>query len=545
VKPSSQPPLVLSTALTVVLVVVLYHTVLSYPFVWTDHTEVEQQVLVPTSLQDWSRTFTLAKGAAKPPPRQAYQAGGKATGTRYAYYRPIKAATYGIDWATGGGSPGSFHLTNLLLHAGCCVMLLVLGRRLWGHRHPYLAEAVALLHAVFPVHVEAVAWISARSDILWGLFTLGGIILLLRSRQARHRWPYLLGTSLMVLLSAGSKESGLASLGILLLFSGLIPDEKLPSRFKRLMVECGGPAVAGAAYVLFRLVVVSDVHIGALGAKPGLGLWTTLHLFGLNLAQSFLPVGLTVADSVEIVAGPTFLGAAGPVLWTGWLMLGWRLRRRSPVLLLAALGWLVSVAPVSQLVPLLHPRGERYLYVPAMFAEMSLVWVAWTLAGRLRSRVVLRTLGGAGVVTLLCLALLSFARLKPWSDERRLFAEAVQHHPHCAECWNNLAYAEALRGRYRQASLACLRGLSVDMHRHRGARDGFSLRWILAKSLLLQGRGHEAVRWITEIIQQRGTTEANLGMLAQALWQAVRSCRAPATVLLWVPSILHPAPPGR
>jgi tetratricopeptide (TPR) repeat protein len=501
--------------------VALYFPALWFPYVWTDHSEIEGQTLVPTSVDDLARLFTMPKGEAKARARQEYQQRGDRAEARkhYAYYRPVKALTYGFDWVVGGGRPWSFHLTNLLLHAGSCILLLLIGRRLLGKRYPYLAEAVAVLHAVSPLHVEAAVWISARSDVLWSLFTLGGVLLLLRSRESRRPWACRLGVAAMVLLALGSKESALATVGILLLVSVVIADERRPDWRRRLFKEGAAPVAALIAYLLYRLLVIADVDPGAVGARAGPGFWSLLHLFGLNLLQSFLPVGLTVADTLEIRAGPSLLGIMGALVWLAWLLLGFKLRRKSPVLLLCALGWLLAVAPVSQIVPLLHPRGERYLYLPAVFAEISLVWVLWNLAGLLRRAYARRVLVGAGIITLVGLVLLSFVRSRPWEDERRLFAEAVLEEPNCAECWNNLAYAEALRGRYRHASAACLQALSIDTRRYRTARDGFSLRWILAKSLLLQGRGHQAVPWIKQIIDKHGPAPASLNMLAEALVQ--------------------------
>jgi 4-amino-4-deoxy-L-arabinose transferase-like glycosyltransferase len=507
--------------LVAAVTVALYLPALWFPYVWTDHSEIEGQTLVPTSADDLVRLFTMPKGEAKARARQEYQQRGERAEAkkRYAYFRPVKALTYGFDWAVGGGRPWSFHLTNLLLHAGSCVLLLLMGRRLWGKRLPYLAEAVALLHAVSPLHVEAAVWISARSDVLWSLFTLGGVLLLLRSRESRRPWACHLGTGAMVLLAMGSKESALATVGILLLVSVVIADERRPDWWRRLLGEGAAPVAALVAYLLYRLLVIADVDLGAVGGRPGPGFWSILHLFGLNLLQSFLPVGLTVADTLEIRSGPSLLGVVGALGWLAWLLVGLRLRRKSPVLLLCALGWLLAVAPVSQIVPLLHPRGERYLYMPAVFAELSLVWLLWNLAGMLRQANARRILAGAGIVALVGLVLFSFVRSRPWADERRLFAEAVMEEPNCAECWNNLAYAEAVRGRYRHASAACLQALSIDTRRYRTARAGFSLRWILAKSLLLQGRGHQAVPWIKQIIEKHGPAPASLNMLAEALVQ--------------------------
>ncbi len=521
------------TAPVLALLVALVHgPSLLHPFVWTDHGEIVQKALVPTNADELLRTLTMAKGTAKTTARDRYLNSRKTTGLseRYAYYRPVKALSYGLDHSLGNGAPWAFHLSNVVMHLVCCLLLLILVRRIIGRRAPYLAEGVALLQAVNPLHVEAVAWISARSDVMVAGFTLAAAWMLLRARRApsagrAFRWRCACG--LMAVLAAGSKESGLMCVPILAALSLCLPDDRRQVWWRRVLVDCWLPALFAAGLVAFRLLVVADVHLGALGDRAGLGLWTTLDLFGRNLLMSFIPAGMTVADTVQVLDAPSLLALAGPLAWMAWLLWGVRLRRQEPLVLFCALGWLLSVLPVSQLMPLLHPRADRYLYLPAVFAGLCLVLVLIRLARRPRAHPSLDRLPAlGGFLTLCVLAALSSIALSDWQDERRLFAGAVEQQPRCIECWNNLAYAEALAGRYPQAAAACRKGLAVDRSRYRGARDGFSLRWILARSLLLMNRGQDAVVPLEQILVKAGPTSQNLAMLAQAYLQSNRPAHA-------------------
>jgi tetratricopeptide (TPR) repeat protein len=203
------------------------------------------------------------------------------------------------------------------------------------------------------------------------------------------------------------------------------------------------------------------------------------------------------------------------------------------VILFCAIGWLLSIAPVSQVFPLLHPRGERYLYVPALFAEVTLLWILWNLALRVPKTVMRWAVILSGIAVLASLALLSYSRALPWADERLLFSTALLEEPECAECWNNLAFAEAVRGNYEKAEIACRRGLAIDRRQFMGARDGFSLRYILIRSLLLQGKGHLATGWIWQIIRKGGPQPANLKLLLEAMGQAAASGRFHPGLLLY------------
>src|SRR4029077_15573998 len=82
-------------------------------------------------------------------------------------YRPLTIATYVLDWRTG--AVAWFHAVNLLWHAGASAALAMLARRLSGERAAWVA---GLLLAVHPVHVEAVANIVGRAELMAGLFAI-------------------------------------------------------------------------------------------------------------------------------------------------------------------------------------------------------------------------------------------------------------------------------------------------------------------------------------------------------------------------------------
>ena len=82
-------------------------------------------------------------------------------------YRPLVSMTYAVQWWLHGADEGDawkFHLVNLLLHAAVTALVAELARRLGGLK---LAWIVGLLFAVHPVHVEAVANIVGRAELMW------------------------------------------------------------------------------------------------------------------------------------------------------------------------------------------------------------------------------------------------------------------------------------------------------------------------------------------------------------------------------------------
>ncbi len=516
-----------SAIVTIVFVVtIVYGSAVNYPLVWTDHAELEQGALLPETAHDFLSTFTRPKGKAITTARSAYQSKRNDLG-RYSYFRPIKALTYWLDDSIGSGKPWSFHLTNILIHIFTCLMILLVLYQISNNFG--LAWAAAIIHAANPLNVETVVWISARSDSLVALFTLGAIWLSLKSIGNDGRSSILKQTlaGIFAVFALWSKESGIVAVPIMAVICFSTDYKDLKTGFGKVLKYCWIPSLMVVAAIVWRFAIISDIHPSLFGSKQGLGLWSILYLFGHNLWMSFFPSGMSVADTVTIRHGPSLAAIFGPVAWLSWFAFGiWKIRRY-PLVFICALAWLLAIAPVSQLVPLIHPRGDRYLYLPAVFAAASLAWTFFNLIKIIEARKLFSTFSKLAFLLLIfILAFISKKSSEKWSEERRLFIESLILQPNCIECWNNLAYAQAIHGNLQGAIYSCKTALSIDRNKYRGAKDGFSLRWILSKALLENGQGAEAAPILEEMIFKMGPNTGLLNMLALAYLQAKRPAHA-------------------
>ncbi len=94
-------------------------------------------------------------------------------------FHPLTMLTLAVNYAISGERPGSYHIVNLMIHLLNILLVFLFIRKLTGNK-PWLSFIVALLFAVHPLHVESVAWISERKDVLYSFFFLAGLILYLR-----------------------------------------------------------------------------------------------------------------------------------------------------------------------------------------------------------------------------------------------------------------------------------------------------------------------------------------------------------------------------
>src|SRR5262245_23598378 len=118
------------------------------------------------------------------------------------YWRPAATTTFLVETWLHGGAAWGYRLTSALLHAGAASLAFLLFLRLLGG--PRAALLAALAFAVHPANVEAVTWISARFDLLAGLFTLGALAALPAEGEAKGRWRL---AAVLALFACMSKES--------------------------------------------------------------------------------------------------------------------------------------------------------------------------------------------------------------------------------------------------------------------------------------------------------------------------------------------------
>lgn len=333
-------------------------------------------------------------------------------------YRPITILSFAVDWAVSHGSPAVMHLENALWHGVVAVLVvLVLVRWLpWP-----AATAAGLIFVVHPVHVEGVANIVSRNELLASAGMLGAVLL---ARQ--RRWALAL---LCMLLAMLSKERGVVAGALVLVDDWLRPPDapRYPLPFY------GGIAALVAGYFAVWLHIgksaVADVAPPFIGASTAGRLAMALPALWRAAGLSFWPADLSVDYGPQVIpyrtglSAPALLGAAAVAAIP---LLAFVARRRAPAVSFAALATVAAALPTSNL---LFPSGivlsERDLYLP-MLLPATLVGVAytWGAARWPRSRVL-------GVVTTICalLAARTLVRLPAWTDNRAFLLRLVNDHP--------------------------------------------------------------------------------------------------------------------
>jgi protein O-mannosyl-transferase len=377
------------------------------------------------------------------------------TGDRHdrfrSFFRPAVSLTYAVDYALWGLRPVGFRLTNLFLHLLCCwlVYRLAMGEGLG----PRASLVGAALFAAHPVHVESVAWISGRTDLVCAAFFLGAFLAYRKAIASESRRLAWRGLSLSLFLLALFSKEMAATLPLLV---GL--DAGLRTRGGRRGARAGLFAALPYLAVLALYLPLRHLALGT-EAEPLYRLgWlshvaTAIFVLARYATLLILPVGLDAHypyRAIETLRSPLVLVSVPLLGVVAWL--GVRLRRRDP----GSCFWLLWIG--AGLVPVLAfgkfgdiLLADRFLYLPS--AGLC-VLAARLVAPALRDGAVRfgrAIVAGAAALIVILFVAQSGLRAEAWKDDLTLFSGMAKTSPASAMVRSNLGLAYYQRGDYARA----------------------------------------------------------------------------------------------
>jgi len=352
------------------------------------------------------------------------------TSTDAANWHPLTWLSHMLDIQLFGMDAGRHHLTSLLLHALNAILLFLLLTRMTGAL--WRSALVAALFALHPLHVESVAWIAERKDVLSTLFWLLTLFSWLAYVRSKKTTPYILA---LVLYALGlMAKPMLVTLPFTLLLLDYWPLNRLafPLRthskeLKGLWVE-KAPffALSAASCVITMIVQKSGGAVATLTRLPPADrLTNAVWAYAAYLGKTVRPSALAVFyphPHAGLSMGST---AAAFILLVCTTVFALRLGKRAPYLPFGWLWYLGTLVPVIGLVQVGdQAMADRYTYVPLIGIFIAAVWV---LAEIVKGNRALRlAVSAAAAVALAVLFFLTRAQTGYWSGDEALFGRALQ-----------------------------------------------------------------------------------------------------------------------
>ncbi|UCF47196.1 MAG: hypothetical protein JSU89_08430 [Myxococcales bacterium] len=364
-------------------------------------------------------------------------------------YRPMTLVSFFWDSAISGRDPFAYHLTNLLMHLLCVVLVFQLGQTLLGSRAWVFALFGAAWFALSPHPNTAQIWINGRSDLFCTAYGLGAILVWRRALLANAH-PARVGLHLLagLLFLAGllSKETLLMVVPVLWFW----PETDTSVRATERVMRTTPMLTASAIYLALRVVVLGGVRAsgGSVHIETALRHLAPLELEGLlgalwprRLYLRFLSEEFGALATYELTLLAILLILAPCLLWL--------LRRRAPVVAWGLLWFGLCLAPAALIAGMLWPGFGRYLYLPSVglaAAMASGMRYAWEHFPKLRA--------AQAAAALVYLAVLGIS-LRGWAQDFRdvesLYGATIRKNPNGPHAYGWLGIAYRKQGREEES----------------------------------------------------------------------------------------------
>jgi len=400
------------------------------------------------------------------------------TQTLMGHYIPLTWMSLGLNYALGGMDPWGYHLGNVLIHAMNAAIFYFVARRLlvaagfsdgaaplWG------AGFAAVVFGAHPLRAESVAWVTERRDVLCGLFFLLAILIYLISLDPNAGRGMRLA-SIAAFGAALLCKAQAVPLPLALLILDAYPLRRLRVGWRPLLSEklpyfalalVGGIVALIATRNGATFTSYAQYGPGARLAMTGYGImfYPWKWLWPTNLGPLYeLPA------QVDPFSTRFLIPLLAMVSITALLVV---LRRRWPAGLAA---WAYSALMLLPLVGPLHTGNQlahdRYSYLSGLgFAALAgggLACLLWAVGRGMLSPLVGRVgLAGAALIVL-GLGSATWVQASGWRDSETLWSWAVETHPECAICLNNLALTYMSRNQRRDAEALLRQSLAIREH---------------------------------------------------------------------------------
>jgi tetratricopeptide (TPR) repeat protein len=376
-------------------------------------------------------------------------------------WHPLTWISHMVDFQLYGMNPAGHHLTSLLLHLANSILLFLLLQRMTKAMWP--SALAATLFALHPMHVESVAWVSERKDVLSTLFWMLAVgayvryVENLKSQISNFKFFYI-GSVVLFGLGLMAKPM-LVTLPFILLLLDYWPLQRLRPPAVRLLAEkVPWFILAAASCVVTFLAQQRSNSVMSLVVLPlGARLENVPIAYARYLEKTFWPANLAVLYPLpsqwpvwEVACATALLA-----LITAWVI--WRVRAQRYL----AVGWLWFLGMLAPVIGLVHVgsqfMADRYDYVPSVGLFIMIIWAAREWVPRLGAQAPV-ILGGLAVAG--CLAATPI-QVRYWKDSETLFRHTLAVTQNNSVFESNLGKFLIERGRMDEALPHLLRAVAL------------------------------------------------------------------------------------
>ncbi|MDP2940885.1 MAG: tetratricopeptide repeat protein, partial [Candidatus Omnitrophota bacterium] len=370
-------------------------------------------------------------------------------------YYPLALLSYALEYRLFELNPFPYHLINLCLHLANSLLVFWLIFLL--SKSAPISFITAVLFGIHPLHVESVAWVAERRDVLYALFFFGALISYLYYKKNKLAKFYYLSLFLFI-LSLFSKAMAVTLPLVLLLCDHLL-EEKVN---RRALAEKAPFFALAAIFALVTLIGARQFNdITAQGPSIVYQFFIAAHGLLFYLAKTLIPVQLSayyphpsIERAVNNLPWDYLISPVIVLLIVCLLIFKLRHNRK---LIFGSLFFCVTILPVIRLLPSIsaHPVNDRYSYVPLIgIFYLAAEGFAWLYKEKLKNSRGIRALLLSLLIAAICaLSFLTARRCLAWRDGLSLWTDILRQYPDSitSTIGINLCNAYYRTGQYEKA----------------------------------------------------------------------------------------------
>ncbi len=366
------------------------------------------------------------------------------TGYFVKMYAPVTMISYALDYQIGGLNATAYHSTNLILHLLNVALVFYLIFLLTGRTAS--AVIVSLFFGIHPLHVESVAWISERKDLLYSFFYLSGLITYLHYCNRNRQRRYYIFTIILFALSLLSKSAAV-TFPLALLLVDFYKGKKLTIRGNLDKVPFFLLAVGFGILSLLSQQVIGENPDYVAGYTIGDRFFLGAYAFAFYLVRSVFPSGLAALHPMP--AKPSgilplhYYLSVFSIIGFSWLLVK---TFRSKIdeglrkdVVFGLLFFLFTIAlmlfiPVGEAVV-----AERYTYLPyiGIFMILGRLYLYCSEKKNSPVRGLRHYCTAAVVIAAVLFTGITYDRNRVWKDTLSLFSDVIAKNPDAGLAYNN------------------------------------------------------------------------------------------------------------
>ncbi len=365
------------------------------------------------------------------------------TGEHAFNWHPVTSLSHMLDYQLYGLNPAGHHLTNLFFHIVNALLLFLVLKRMTGA--VWKSSFVAALFALHPLHVESVAWVSERKDVLSAFFWMLTLLAYTSYAEKKRNGRYLL-ILLFFILGLMSKPM-LVTLPFVLLLLDFWPLRRLkPGHPNDNFSNPKTKKIADKEANIFPLIL-EKIPLFALAIGASIATYIVQHKAGAvkstetypllvrivnalvsyieYLKKTFWPEDLTVFYPHAESALPVWKGVVCGVVLVCITTVVIRMVRRSPSLAVGWFWYLGTLVPVIGIVQIgAQAMADRYTYIPFIGIAIMVAWGLPELMANWRHRD--RMLAVSAGILIPAMMALSWAQANHWENNIKLYNHAIE-----------------------------------------------------------------------------------------------------------------------